>query len=60
MWELFWAVVIIAVMAQVCYSYGHWKGFKVGVVALRKEMERLLDELVEEKEKEANESKETP
>lgn len=59
MWDLFWAVVVIAVVAQLCYSAGHWTGFKAGVIGMRKEVERLLKEEVAKMEEE-NEPKETP
>lgn len=61
MWDLFWAVVVIAVVAQLCYSAGHWKGFESGVIKMRKEVERLINEEAEKMEaKEEDESKETP
>jgi hypothetical protein len=56
-WDLVWAVVAIAVVAQLSYTAGHWTGFKAGVLGMRKEVERLLKE---EMEKMEDEHEETP
>lgn len=43
-WDLVWAALAVLGVAAVAYTYGQLSGFKIGAVAMRKEVVRILEE----------------